>query len=244
MPATSSTTLWYATRATGIVSLVLLTLALVFGILTAGRVRSRSWPAVAQSELHKRVSVLALAFLTIHVLTAVLDTYVHLGWASIVVPFSSSYEPLWTGLGTVALDLMLAVAVSSALRQRISARTWRAIHWLAYGSWPLAMAHAIGEGTDGFKSWMDVLAGLCAVAVVASLGWRLVERRASRERARRVGARTRAVPDRSPTPPSSPGRAQARAGSRPSSRAGSRPSSSSGAGRQVSATDLLARERP
>ena len=195
MLATSSTTLWYATRATGIVSLVLLTLALVFGILTAGRAKSRSWPAFAQADLHKRVSILAMVFLSIHVLTAVLDTYVHLGWASIVVPFSSSYEPLWTGLGAVALDLMLAVAVSSALRQRISARTWRGIHWLAYGSWPLAMAHALGEGTDGFKPWMDVLAGLCTVAVGAALGWRIVEHRTSSER--RAGSGP--APERCPT---------------------------------------------
>ncbi len=228
MLATSSPTLWYATRATGIVSLVLLTLALVFGILTAGRAKSRSWPAIAQADLHKRVSILAMVFLSIHVLTAVLDTYVHLGWASIVVPFSSSYEPLWTGLGAVALDLMLAVAVSSALRQRISARTWRGIHWLAYGSWPLAMAHALGEGTDGFKLWMDVLAGLCTVAVGAALGWRIVEHRVSRERARRAGARTRAVPER-------PGLLPA---TRRGTPAGSR------SGRQPSATDLLAKERP
>ena len=197
MLGTSSTTLWYATRATGIVSLVLLTVTLVFGILTAGRVRSRSWPAVAQSDLHKRVSILAMVFLSVHVLTAVLDTYVHLGWASIVVPFSSSYEPLWTGLGTVALDLMLAVAVSSALRQRISARTWRGIHWLAYGSWPLAMAHALGEGTDGYKLWMDVLAGVCSVAVGCGR-WSGVSPNTGRagNRRVRVGARTRAVPDR------------------------------------------------
>ncbi len=228
MLGTSSTTLWYATRATGIVSLVLLTMTLVFGILTAGRVRSRSWPAVAQSDLHKRVSVLAVVFLSIHVLTAVLDTYVHLGWASIVVPFSSSYEPLWTGLGTVAFDLMVAVAVSSALRQRISARTWRAIHWLAYGTWPVAMAHALGEGTDGFKLWMDVLAGVCAAAVGAALVWRIAEHRANQEQALRVGARTRVVPDRVAT-----GRAipePARAGSR--------------TGRQASVTDLLSERRP
>jgi sulfoxide reductase heme-binding subunit YedZ len=229
MLATSSTTLWYATRATGIVSLVLLTLALVFGILTAGRAKSRSWPAFAQADLHKRVSILAMVFLSIHVLTAVLDTYVHLGWASIVVPFSSSYEPLWTGLGAVALDLMFAVAVSSALRQRISARTWRGIHWLAYGSWPLAMAHALGEGTDGFKLWMDVLAGLCTVAVGAALGWRIVEHRTSSERARRVGAGTRAVPDRSAAPPAPPGW----------------PAGGSRSGRrQPSATDLLTKDRP
>jgi methionine sulfoxide reductase heme-binding subunit len=195
MLGTSSTTLWYATRATGIVALILLTLTLVFGILTAGRVKSRSWPAFAQADLHKWVSLLAMVFLSLHVLTAILDTYVHVGWASIVVPFDSSYEPLWTGLGTVAVDLMLAVAVSSALRQRISARTWRGIHWLAYASWPVAMAHALGEGTDAFKVWMDVLAALCTVAVLGSVAWRISDHRTGKQRAIRAGALTRAVPD-------------------------------------------------
>jgi predicted ferric reductase len=193
MLATSSTTLWYATRATGIVALVLLTLALVLGILTAGRMKTRSWPAFAQADLHKWVSLLAVVFLTLHVLTAVLDTYVNIGWFAIVVPFTSSYQPLWTGLGAVSLDLMVAVAVSSALRQRISARTWRGIHWLAYGSWPVAMAHALGEGTDAFKLWMEVLAAVSTVAVLGSLAWRVHNYRRDRERAIRVGAVTRMV---------------------------------------------------
>ncbi len=206
MLTSSSTTLWYATRATGIVALILLTVTVVLGILTAGRVRSRQWPAFAQADLHKWVSLLALVFLAFHVLTSVLDTYVHLGWASIVVPFSSSYQPFWTGLGTVAVDLMLAVAISSALRQRISARTWRGLHWLAYGSWPVAMAHALGEGTDGTKLWMDALAAVCTVAVTWSVLWRIGESRGNRRRAAGAGSLTRLVPDREPTDrwPSSP----------------------------------------
>src|ERR1035441_6965355 len=199
MLASHSTTIWYALRATGIVALVLLTGTVVLGILTAGRVRSRSWPAFAQADLHKRVSLLAMAFLALHVLTAVVDTYVHVGWASVLVPFVSPYRPLWTGLGTVGVDLLAAVAISSALRQRISARTWRGIHWLAYGSWPVAMAHSLGMGTDAAKLWMDVLAAVCPVPVVGSLAWRISEHQKSREQACRVGALTRAVPVR-PTP--------------------------------------------
>ncbi len=194
MLATSSTTLWYSTRATGIVTLVLLTVTMVLGILTAGRVRTRAWPAFAQADLHKRVSVLAMVFLGIHVLTAILDTYVSIGWTSIVVPFTSAYQPLWTGLGTVAVDLMIAVAVSSALRQRISAGAWRTIHWLAYASWPLAMAHSLGEGTDGLKLWMDVLAGACALAVTGAVTWRVTDHRRHRQRAGQAGALTRVVP--------------------------------------------------
>jgi predicted ferric reductase len=193
MLATSSTTLWYSTRATGIVALVLLTATMALGILTAGRVRTRSWPAFAQADLHKRVSLLAMVFLGLHVVTAVLDTYVTIGWASIVVPFASSYRPFWTGLGTVGVDLVIAVAISSALRGHISARAWRTIHWLAYGSWPVAMAHSLGEGTDGLTVWMGVLSGLCGLTVAGTLWWRVIEFRRQRRRADDVGARTRVV---------------------------------------------------
>ena len=194
MLGTSSTALWYTTRATGIVALVLLTGTMVLGILTAGRVRTRSWPAFAQADLHKRVSLLAMVFLAFHVLTSVLDTYVNVGWAAIIVPFASPYRPVWTGLGTVAVDLMLAVAISSALRQRISARTWRGIHWMAYGSWPVAMAHSLGMGTDASHLWMDGLAAVCSLAVMGSLAWRISDHQRHKERAIEAGASTRAVP--------------------------------------------------
>lgn len=209
MLATSSTTLWYSTRATGIVTLLLLTVTMVLGILTAGRAKSRNWPAFAEADLHKRVSVLAVVFLAMHVLTAVLDTYVSVGWASLVVPFTSTYQPLWTGLGTVAVDLMIAVAVSSALRQRISAGVWRTIHWLAYASWPLAMAHSLGEGSDASKLWMDAVAGSCALAVTGAVAWRVRGHRRQGRQAAQAGALTRVVrPDheRSPRAPGPPPR--------------------------------------
>jgi sulfoxide reductase heme-binding subunit YedZ len=220
MLATTSTAFWYTTRATGIVALILLTATMVLGILTAGRAKSRSWPAFAQAELHKRISIMAMVFVVIHVLTSVLDTYVHLGWLSIVVPFSSSYEPFWTGLGTVAVDLMIAVAVSSALRQRISPRTWRGIHWLAYGSWPVAMAHSLGEGTDAAKLWMDAIAAVSVLAVAGALAWRIADHRRAKEEALRVGATTRAVPSRAAVPagrrvPPPPGRPGPHNGSAP-----------------------------
>ena len=192
MLAMTSTSIWFTMRATGMVALVLLSATMVLGILTAGRLRTRAWPAFAQAELHKWVSVLAVVFLGIHVLSAVLDTYVHVGWPALLVPFASPYRSLWTGLGTVGLDLMAAVAISSALRQRIGPRTWRALHWLAYASWPAAMAHSLGEGTDAAKLWMDVLAGLCVAAVVGAVAWRVAGQRAGARRSARSGARTRA----------------------------------------------------
>src|SRR5580698_2023597 len=111
----SSTALWYATRASGLMALVLLTLTIVLGITTTSRVRARNWPGFAHQEIHRRISILTVVFLGLHVLTSVLDTYVHIGWAAVVVPFTSEYSRFWVGVGAIALDLMIAVFVSSLL---------------------------------------------------------------------------------------------------------------------------------
>jgi len=200
MPAATSTAMtqvvWYTIRATGVVALILLTVTTVLGLLSASRARTPRWPAFAQVDLHKRATMLALVFLGIHIVTSVVDTYVHVGLVSVIVPFTSSFKPLWTGLGTVAVDLLAAVAISSALRQRIDPRVWRGLHWLAYACWPLAMAHALGAGTDAGQLWMDAIATICTVAVVSAVAWRIGYHRSTRRDAVRVSATTRAVPAR------------------------------------------------
>ncbi|MGO9341727.1 MAG: ferric reductase-like transmembrane domain-containing protein [Acidimicrobiales bacterium] len=168
----SSQMLWYTTRATGLVAMLLLTATVVLGLLTARRVSARGWPRFVQQDLHKRISILAVSFLGIHILTSVVDTYVHIGWLAVVVPFASPYQRFFVGLGAISLDLLLAVFVSSLVRSHIGARTWRALHWLAYLSWPVGIAHAIGSGTDIRLGWVDGLVGACCFAVVATAAWR------------------------------------------------------------------------
>lgn len=164
----TSPVLWYLTRATGIVALVLLTGTLVLGAITASRASSRAWPGWARQALHRQVSLLTVVFLTIHILTTVLDSFVHVGWAAIVVPFASSYKTLWVGAGTIAFDLLLAVAVSSLVRHHMSAPAWRALHWLAYVCWPIAVLHAVGTGTDMRQPWAVGLVVGCVAAVAAA----------------------------------------------------------------------------
>jgi sulfoxide reductase heme-binding subunit YedZ len=180
----NSTFLWYATRASGLMALILLTLTMVLGITTTTRARARNWPGFAQQEMHRRVSMLAVVFLVIHVVTSVLDTYVSIGWAAVLIPFTSSYARLWVAVGTISLDLMLAVFVSSLLRARMRPGTWRAVHWLAYLSWPVALAHTFGMGTDAREGWVIVLGAVCVAAVAGALVWRL------RVLARQSSART------------------------------------------------------
>ena len=169
----NSTALWYATRSSGLMALVLLTITMVLGLTTTTRPRARNWPGFAQQEMHRRISILAVVFLGLHVLTSVLDTYLNIGWVSVVVPFTSHYSSFWVGIGAVALDLMLAVFVTSLLRSRMRPGTWRAVHWLAYLSWPIAVAHTYGMGTDSHESWVIALGVTCTIAVAAALAWRV-----------------------------------------------------------------------
>jgi DMSO/TMAO reductase YedYZ heme-binding membrane subunit len=167
---TGPTTLWYLSRGTGVVSLLLLTAAVVLGV--AGPLRAR--PRVLLAGLHRNVPLLAIAFVVAHVLTTVLDGYAPIGVKDAILPFLSPYRPVWLGLGTVAFDLLLALVATSLLRARIGLRGWRAVHWLAYLSWPVAVAHGLGTGTDAKAGWLLVLTVVCALAVAVAVVLRLV----------------------------------------------------------------------
>ena len=164
------TAYWYLTRGTGIVALVLLTLSLAFGVANALRMRVPGAPRFVTLGIHRSVSLLAVTFVAVHVLTTVADGYVPIGILSAVVPFSSGYRPFWVGLGAVAFDLLLALVITSLLRRRVGYRVWRAVHWSAYACWPIAFVHALGTGTDVGSAWLTAvlasLAGLVAAAVI------------------------------------------------------------------------------
>ncbi len=140
--------LWYLNRATGITLLVLLTASLLLGMLaTGGRARGRV-PAFAAQALHRNLALVALGLLLAHVATAVADTFVSIRWWEALVPFVGTYQPLWLGLGALALDVVVVVVVSSLARARLGYRGWRALHLTAYAAWAMSLAHGIGIGSD------------------------------------------------------------------------------------------------
>jgi predicted ferric reductase len=165
-------TLWYANRATGAVCLVLFTVVVLLGIAVRLRTRFPGLPRFGTVTLHRTLSLSATAFLALHIALAVIDSYAHITVVDVLLPFVSDYQPLWLGLGTVALDLMLAVLISSLLRDRLGHRAWRALHWSAYVSWPVALVHGIGIGTDTGADWMTWLTVSCVAAVLAAFGIR------------------------------------------------------------------------
>jgi methionine sulfoxide reductase heme-binding subunit len=168
---------WYLTRSTGVVALLLLTAAVALGVADVQRLATERWPRFVIDAMHRNVSLLSLAFICVHIITTVLDPFAAISPVAAVVPFSSSYRPLWLGLGAVAFDLLLAVTITSLARRRLGHRSWRVVHWLTYASWPVALLHSLGTGTDVKSSWLLVLALACtAIVVVVALariaaGW-------------------------------------------------------------------------
>jgi sulfoxide reductase heme-binding subunit YedZ len=168
---------WYLMRASGVVTLVLLTAVFVLGIATTTRWRARRLPSFAAVSLHRSISLLAVVFLGIHIVTALVDPYAAVGSAAVVVPFIAGKSAFWVGLGAVSLVLTLALIVTSLLRRHLSLRVWRGVHWAAYLSWPLALGHSLGMGSDTGTLWLRAIAAGCVAAVLAAVAWRL--RRAS-----------------------------------------------------------------
>jgi DMSO/TMAO reductase YedYZ heme-binding membrane subunit len=165
--------LWYLTRGSGIVALLLLTVAVLAGLLVVSRWSGRRWPRFVIEGLHKNLTLLSTVFLVTHIASAVLDGYVPISWTNAVIPVGARYKPLWLGLGALALDCFIAVAVTSILRVRLGHRRWRAVHWLAYGCWGLAVIHGLGIGSDRHQSWFVALNLGCVAAVAVALAWRL-----------------------------------------------------------------------
>jgi sulfoxide reductase heme-binding subunit YedZ len=190
---------WYVMRASGAMTMVLLSAVLALGIATTNRRQLGRLPRFATLALHRNVSLLAVVFLTIHVATSLIDPYAQVSAASVVVPFVGAGRPLWIGLGAVSLDLVAALTVTSMLRRHLSQRVWKGVHWLAYLSWPVALVHGLGVGSDTGTVWLRALTAGCVVVVGSAVVSRL---RAVEGPGKRLERRADAPPQRlaAPTP--------------------------------------------
>ena len=179
---------WYLTRGTGLVTLVLLTASVVLGIVQVQRWAPAGSPRFVFVSLHRAVSLLVVVLLVVHVVTAVLDSFAPIRLVDAVLPFAGTYRPIWLGLGALAFDLILALTITSLLRHRIGLPAWRAVHWLAYVSWPVAVVHGWGTGSDARTTWMLAITLGCAAAVLAAVAWRIAAARPEYARLRAVAA--------------------------------------------------------
>ena len=171
-----SQALWFVSRASGLALLVSFSTVLVLGVAARLGSAPKRWPRFAVSELHRTLALFSVAFLVLHVVTAILDPFVTIGWAATLIPFASGYRTLAIGLGTLAVDLGGAVVLTSLARRHLGYRAWRAVHWLAYLAWPVAFAHSLTAGNDLRIWWVALIEWGSAAAVAIAIVARLLQR--------------------------------------------------------------------
>ena len=161
---------WYAARAAGVVAYLLVSASVALGLALAGKERFDRWPRFAVEDVHRFAGLLAGTFIALHVFWLAVDSQAHLGVSGLLVPFTSNYRPLWTGLGVVAAEVLVALAVSNHYRKRISYSLWRRLHYLNFAVWIAATAHGLGAGTDtGSPAFLLMYAGTAGAITALAL---------------------------------------------------------------------------
>jgi sulfoxide reductase heme-binding subunit YedZ len=172
---------WYTARAAGITAYLLLFGTVATGLLVSGP-SGAWWKGVPLMALHRFVTWLMGAFLAIHVVVLMFDTYLRFSVPNVLVPFSAAYEPFWTGMGVIAMYLLVAVIISTAVRRRLQNLVWYGLHLLSYPAFVFTTAHGIKTGSDTRRAWMVAIYVLCAAVAALLLALRFAHRRIADQR--------------------------------------------------------------
>jgi sulfoxide reductase heme-binding subunit YedZ len=172
MHVTSSPAIWYAARASGVAAYVVLSLVVSLGLTLGGKAQNRRWPRFSVEDIHRFGGLLVGSLIGIHILTIAADSFLPFSLTQLLVPFTASYRPIWTGLGIAAAELLLALAITNHYRRRIPYRYWRTAHYANFAVWTLASIHGLMSGTDRGVWWLAILYGVCVGGVVMLLFWR------------------------------------------------------------------------
>jgi methionine sulfoxide reductase heme-binding subunit len=172
MHVTASPAIWYAARASGVAAYVVLSLVVCLGMSLGGKAQSRRWPRFSVEDVHRFGGLLVGSLIGVHVLTIAADSFLPFSLTQLIVPFTSTYRPLWTGLGIAAAELLLALAITNHYRKRLPYSFWRKAHYLNFAVWTLASVHGLMSGTDRGAAWLAILYGVSVASVLMLLVWR------------------------------------------------------------------------
>jgi methionine sulfoxide reductase heme-binding subunit len=177
MHLTSSPIDWYAARAGGIVAYVLLSVNVGLGLAMTGKKSMKHWPRFALEDVHRFAGLLTGTFLVVHIVAVAIDAYLPFSIVSLVVPLTATYRPIWTAMGIVAAELLLALAVTNHYRNtKLSYAFWRRAHYVNFAVWGAATLHGVGSGTDRSTPWMLAIFAVAVGMVCGLTTWRVLRR--------------------------------------------------------------------
>lgn len=171
---------WYLSRGSAFVALSLLWLSMALGLLITNKM-ARLWPGAPTAfAIHEYVSLLGLAFAMFHAIVLMGDSYIQYDLAQIVIPFASSFERLWVGLGQLGFYVMLIVSLSFYVRQSIGHKTWRFIHYASFLTYVIALIHGLAAGTDVSLPWAQQYYWISGGSLLFLLIYRIVQKMAGK----------------------------------------------------------------
>jgi len=177
---TSNPVDWYAARAAGIAAYIMLTTVVSLGLALSSRApgrRWRRWPMFAVEDVHRMGGLLVGTFIALHVATIAIDSFMPFTITQLAVPLAAGYRPIWTALGIVSAELLLALAITNRYRGRLGFRRWRMAHYANFVVWGAATLHGVGTGTDRNAPWMLAVYATSVVLVGGLTVWRVTSRR-------------------------------------------------------------------
>lgn len=172
MHLSSSPAIWYAARASGVAAYVVLSIVVSLGLTLGKKAQSTRWPRFSVEEVHRFGGLLVGSLIGVHVLAIAVDSFLPFSLTQMLVPFTASYRPLWTGLGIAAAELLVALAITNHYRRRLPYRFWRRAHYLNFAVWTFASLHGLMGGTDRGAAWLAIIYGVCVATVLTLLLWR------------------------------------------------------------------------
>ncbi len=176
---------WYASRASGIVAWVLITMSVMWGLTLSTRILGKKATPAWLLDLHRYLGGMAVVMTGIHLAGLVADTYVYFGWKEILVPFAAQWQPGPVAWGVVAFYVLVAIEVTSLMMKKMPKHIWRWIHQTSWVLFVLVTIHGLQAGTDVrnvYYRWV-------ALASVQGVFFLTVVRIMAQRKARRAAAR-------------------------------------------------------
>ncbi len=156
---------WLIARVTGLTAFAVLSLS----VLSGEALRTSVFDFLANNralrKLHDFTTPLWLPLALAHVVALLLDRTARITPLDVVLPFRTGYGQLAIGLGTISLDIILIVTVTSWLRSHMNNTAWTWIHRTAYVGFVAVFFHAALSGTDFDAPLVSALAWSTAAAL-------------------------------------------------------------------------------
>jgi predicted ferric reductase len=173
---------WYIARSSGIVSWILLTASVLWGLLLSARILNKATAPGWLLDLHRYLGALSIVLTGVHIAGLVGDNWMHIGWGDVLVPMYSKYRPGAVAWGVVGFYLLVAIEVTSLIRTRIPRKLWRSTHYLSFPLFIACTVHGLQAGKDAHTrayEWLTV--GATSIAILLLL-LRIVATRGSKSR--------------------------------------------------------------